>query len=532
MIQIENNLNITLIALNDNNGENVIYCKIDSYSNEKIILPDHNYKLTIIILEDLSAIIQYLISITIFTSTSPNSGENDIIDIGTFNHINILHSHNEASQHNSVANLLPETSSINIKVETNFKFDVRIKFNEWFSWDDYIICIDLPKNQVSADNPVMEITKPAGSNIEIPYGDINSINLESNDKRKFIGFYLDGSTKEYSNGDILLLKFSGLRSKEAGLINEGNDSGNGYIGVQIRYRNSYVICSSNKIEFIVSLGNVTFTVKHPETSDDGTYTFDVFKGGAFQIEFNLISEKNFYNKYIVIKQKNANANEYQRVTFIAPSCDFSSFNITSNNFNEIPKCYPIKNRNFETGEDKSNGIFFYYPYLMKANINYKLRVWMFFDECGPETINSDADKKREITFSLEMYNDINKNKIAENRFDSSFIFLKEIVTEKGITCYNNHMGEKKYNNGYTFNMNDYSTSEKLLYREYFNWNVYEYNSQSETETDGDNILENLFQIEKGSIKPKFIYGRGNSRIIITQIIQNYFQNKLHNSNTL
>ena len=33
-------------------------------------------------------------------------------------------------------------------------------------------------------------------------------------------------------------------------------------------------------------------------------------------------------------------------------------------------------------------------------------------------------------------------------------------------------------------------------------------------------------------KPKFIYGRGNSRIIITQIIQNYFQNKLHNSNIL
>ena len=210
MIQIENNLNITLIALNDNNEKNVIYCKIDSYSNENILLPDHNYKLTITILENLESNIKNLISITVFTSTSSNSGENDIIDIGTFNHINILRSHNEASQHNSVANLLPETSSINIEVETNFKFDVRIKFNEWFSWDDYIICIDLPKNQVSADNPVMEITKPAGSNIEIPYGDINSINLESNDKRKFIGFYLDGSTKEYSNGDILLLKLFNL----------------------------------------------------------------------------------------------------------------------------------------------------------------------------------------------------------------------------------------------------------------------------------------------------------------------------------
>ena len=513
MIQIENNLNISLIALNDEKKKDVIYCKIDSYSNENIILPGHNYKLTITILKDMTISIQKLISITIFTSTSPNSEENEIIDIGTFNHINILLAHNEVTQSNSVANLIPETSSINIEVETNFNFDVRINFNEWFSWDDYIICIDLPKNQVSADNPVMEITKPSGSNIEVPYGDINSINLESNDKRKFIGFYLDGSTKEYSSGDILLLKFSGLKSKEAGLINEENNSGNGYIGVQIRYRNSYVICASKKIEFIVSLGNVKFTVKHPESSDDGTYTFDVFKGGAFQIEFNLISEKNFYNKYIVIKQKNANVN--QRVTFIASSCDFSSFDITSTNFNEIPKCYPIKNRNFETGEDKSNGIFFYYPYIMRANINYKLRVWMFFDECGPETISSDADKKREIKFSLEIYNDINKNKIAENRFDSNFIFLKEIETDKGITCYNNHMGEKRYNNGYTFNMGDYSTSDKLLYREYFNWNVYGYSSESNEGTDGEKILENLFEIEKGEIKPKFIYTNTNDRRLVS-----------------
>ena len=33
-------------------------------------------------------------------------------------------------------------------------------------------------------------------------------------------------------------------------------------------------------------------------------------------------------------------------------------------------------------------------------------------------------------------------------------------------------------------------------------------------------------------KPQYIYGKGNSRIIITQIIQNYFQNKLQSSNIL
>ena len=74
---------------------------------------------------------------------------------------------------------------------------------------------------------------------------------------------------------------------------------------------------------------------------------------------------------------------------------------------------------------------------------------MFFDECGPEddVLSYLGDRtKIEIKFSLEMYNDINKNKIAENRFDSNYIFLTETITEFGITCYNTYMGEKKYNN--------------------------------------------------------------------------------------
>ena len=93
----------------------------------------------------------------------------------------------------------------------------------------------------------MEITRTSGSSIELPYGDITSINLESNDKRKYIGFFLDGSNKEYSTGDNLLLKFSGLKTKDAGLITDQNTADS--IGIQIRYRNSYVISSSVSIPF-------------------------------------------------------------------------------------------------------------------------------------------------------------------------------------------------------------------------------------------------------------------------------------------
>ena len=505
IIQIENNLNIPLTALDGEN--NVIYCKIDSYSNENLLLPGYNYKLTITLLDDFKGKFNNLISITIFTSTQPNSNENEIIDIGTFNHINIIHLHNPSDQYNSIASLTAVNGNINIEVESNINFDIKITFNGWFSWDDYIVCINIPKNQINADNPVMEIDKPAGSNIEIPLGDINNINLESNEARKYIGFFLDNSGKDYSAGDNLLLKFSGLKAKDAGLIKEEN-SNNGYIGIELRYRNSYVICSSVKMDLIISLRNVQFTVKHPETSDDGNYIFDVFKSGAFQIEFNINLEKNVYNKYIVIKQKESTQN--QRVTFIAPSCDFSDFNITSNNFNEIPKCNPIKHKNnlVDGSIDNNNGIFFYYPYVMKANVNYKIRVWIFFDECGPEEEGStySGDKlKTEIKFSLEMYNNLYKNKIAEERFDSNFIFLKEIVTEKGIICYNTYMGDKTYNSGYLFNMGDYSSDTKLLYREYFHWNIYDFNGQTDENSVGNEILNSLFSSDEKT--PRFIYSK-------------------------
>ena len=502
IIQTDYNINIPLIPLNDENNENVIYCKIESYSIENILAPGYNYKLTLTIKDELDAGLDTLISISVFTSTSNNSDENEIIDIGTFNHINIHPLHDKNIQYNSIAVLTPTTPVIENEVESNLNFDVNINFNGWFSWDDYIICINIPKNQVNADNPIMEIDKPLGSSIDIPTGDITTINLESDNERKYIGFFLDNNLKDNSAGDTLLLKFSGMKTKDAGLINEGNGINNAYIGIEIRYRNSYVICASQRITLTVSLKDIKFTVKHPETNDDGSYKFDVYKGGAFQIEFNIKSQKNVYNKYITIKQKESKKG--QRVTFIASSCDFSDFNITSNYFNEIPKCNPIKIKNRETGKDNSNGIFFFYPYILNANKNYKLRVWMFFDECGSEEDEGTVEKV-EIKFSLEMYNDIHKNKIAEKRFDSAFIFLKETITENGIRCYNTHMGDKKYNNGYLFNMEDYSNEENLLYREYFNWNVFD---KDEEDENGKNILDNLFSEE---FTPKFIYSNNKNR---------------------
>ena len=77
-----------------------MYRQIDSYSNEKILLPGYNYKLSITLLSDLQINIQKLISIIIFSSTSPNSAFNEIIVVVAFNLINKLPLHNEVNQYN------------------------------------------------------------------------------------------------------------------------------------------------------------------------------------------------------------------------------------------------------------------------------------------------------------------------------------------------------------------------------------------------------------------------------------------------
>ena len=114
---------------------------------------------------------------------------------------------------------------------------------------------------------------------------------------------MDGSLTENREGEILLMNFSGFKTKESGLINDDDSTNNNYIGIEIRYRNSYVICASKNINFQVSLGNVKFTVKHPESiirEDGQNYIFDVFRGGAFQIEFNSLSHKFSFNRVLLL----------------------------------------------------------------------------------------------------------------------------------------------------------------------------------------------------------------------------------------
>ena len=427
LLQIDNNIEINLESLSDY-SDRTIFCQIQSKDNSTILLPGYNYKLTINYTPIIS--LQKLISISIFTSNIISDTE--IIDIGTFNHINIYPDY--ISQ--SIVTLTHVTNPITIKVKTSLEFKVNMEFTEWFSWDDYIIVIGIPKNLINSIDPTLITSSIGSSTNRINNLNIKRLNLEENTQKKFYGFYIDGEYMNYK-GENLQLTFSGFETSETGLI-----SGNlvNKIDVQIRYRNSYVICSSIELDLYVTLGNINFSVKHPETD---TEIFDVFQGGAFQIEFNINAESDIEKKYILIKQK---SDSNAKVTFIASSCDFSSFDIDSQNFDNVPKCYPLKYKN--ELNDVNSGIFFYYPYKMKANQNYKFRVWIFFDQCGVldnEYLYDDTKNQKEILFNLEIYNNIDKDKIGINRINSNYVFVNNILTNNGIVCYSTYMGKKNYN---------------------------------------------------------------------------------------
>ena len=66
----------------DKKWKKSIYCIINSFDNI-------SNKLTISFLDDIVGNLDDLISITIFTLSSPNYNK-DIFDIDTFNHINII----------------------------------------------------------------------------------------------------------------------------------------------------------------------------------------------------------------------------------------------------------------------------------------------------------------------------------------------------------------------------------------------------------------------------------------------------------
>ena len=432
--------------LSDSSGSeevNTAYCKIISREPSKVLLPGFNYKLILslnddIINEGISLFMNKILSFTVFTS-SKNMPSKDIFDIGNFPNVLIIPKYDTESIINSdiILSLHSLVSTpLALEINEEFEFRVTISFNYWFNWENYIICIRYPKDKIEfTSESTMEIIKT--STTDIPNGNINIHELEEDDDRKVIGFSLDSSFDNFV-GENYELKFSKLLTKNKVCLSTNSEC---YIEVFIRYRNSYVICGYSKLFITIDLSNVSLNVIHPETIVNSETNlveeiYDVFQYGAFQIKFTLnIGNKDISNKYIVIKQSNPDNGKH--VTFVSPSCDFSSLGHIT--MDTIPKCYPISYKNNDP--TIASGIFFYYPHTFSANNKYEFTVWIFFDECGTKDNEYlfGPNSKTEIKFSLSIYNDIITSNYGESRFDESNLFLNEVVTATGITCYNTYM---------------------------------------------------------------------------------------------
>ena len=527
--------------LSDSSGSeevNTAYCKIISREPSKVLLPGFNYKLILslnddIINEGISLFMNKILSFTVFTS-SKNMPSKDIFDIGNFPNVLIIPKYDTESIINSdiILSLHSLVSTpLALEINEEFEFRVTISFNYWFNWENYIICIRYPKDKIEfTSESTMEIIKT--STTDIPNGNINIHELEEDDDRKVIGFSLDSSFDNFV-GENYELKFSKLLTKNKVCLSTNSKC---YIEVFIRYRNSYVICGYSKLFITIDLSNVSLNVIHPETIVNSETNlveeiYDVFQYGAFQIKFTLnIGNKDISNKYIVIKQSNPDNGKH--VTFVSPSCDFSSLGHIT--MDTIPKCYPISYKNNDP--TIASGIFFYYPHTFSANNKYEFTVWIFFDECGTKDNEYlfGPNSKTEIKFSLSIYNDIITSNYGESRFDESNLFLNEVVTATGITCYNTYMGKRNYN-GYLFSYTDYESStfnfhskdssliEKMMYREYFDWDIYSLNAG---EFSTNTLLQDLYydtSISTSPIKEKYIYSNTNK---ITESDSVLLRNKL------
>ena len=544
LIRLDNNININLepsksetyngydptyYTETSNAENNIAYCKIISRNPNEVFLPGYNYKLTLTLTNDITSSypMKNILSFTVFSS-SKNSPSKEIFDIGNFPNILILPKENHISTNSVNLNLISSSpNTLDLDINHEFDFTITLSFNDWFNWDNYIVCVRYPKDRIGyIENSIsMEISQIS---TVVPQGNIILRELEEDDERKVIGFSLDSSFDNVK-GQSYNLNFKGFTTKNKACINSNN---NCYFEILVRYKNSYVIYGYIKIVTLINSKDITLNVIHPQTkinSDTNQIedTFDVFQSGAFPIKFIInIGEKDVTNKYISIKQIDAQIGKH--VTFIAPTCDFSSFGITD--MDSIPKCYPISYINSDS--TIPSGIFFYYPGTLTANTQYYFTVWIFFDECGTKNneylLNSDST--REFQFDLSMYNEIITNKYGEDRLIEDNLFLNGVITPNGIVCYNTYMGSKNYN-GYVFNYEDYTSSnfntngvnanlkEKLLYREYFDWNIYTLDAS----TYSTNSLLNNLYLDSSTFKEKYIYSSGNK---ITNTDSILLRNKL------
>ena len=352
---------------------------------------------------------------------------------------------------------------LNLYILSSFTVTLQFKLNIYipsdatilFEWDNTYLSSPSNCKLIDSYNTLEEEIKETDERILTslkPKGRIYC--MEFNDKTNVL--ILKGIEENINPEKVITVVFYAFKTKQ--YTTEPNSST--YIKLNILYSNSYSLIASTYFNII--------NIKRPDLeyfSFKQSQGLDIYKNGAFQIEFEFLSNVTISKGLFVSLIHSNYEPNINKINFIASTCDFNTnklydYNIdlennssTSNNkkvykhyymfsqdINSRPMCMQMSNSHiFEN--NLGSGIFFYIKELNEGII-YKFKVFIFTEHCGGLITNYNNKKNSqdnsyassnysELEFTLSftyLPHNLNMSEYSNNSFKSSTNYLYETFT--------------------------------------------------------------------------------------------------------
>jgi hypothetical protein len=427
---------------------NIAYCRVDEMT--RIPLKSGvNYKLTVTFSVKMAST-QYLRSLGFFTSTS-NNAERIIIDtapvFGTVGQYGDWVAF--PTKPLDITNIATPTvttgpSSLNsastIYPYNSFDLTLSLKARTFININDVYIVVKYPSTMVSAAQSVSS-------------GAI----LDTNPLK--IGLKGTLALSTFSSDSILVSGISEdfLPEREFTLILRGwkaldNVTGATTVDTALRlfvyYKNTYSVFShaSNNIFSVTPAGITISSVAHPES-------WDIWRNGAWPLRFVFKPNTDLVNGGFVLIQ-HANAKDtFNKLAFIASSCDFSENDSSfDNTFGKRPNCYPYRlDHDYpdkSTATDYNGSAFFFYVKNLLSSKNYYVTIWAFADNCGGNAATNfsipqaPTNASVQFSFRITVYKSMNTAALNEARLNyaTNVILGQSSITIMTGRCYNAVVG--------------------------------------------------------------------------------------------
>lgn len=268
-------------------------------------------------------------------------------------------------------------------------------------------------------------------------------------------------------------------------INKSEDIGK--IGLYVYWKNTYTIFSYSyknairlkkiRIDYLNNDNNKLTGISHPEF-------WDIYKDSAWPISFTFKFDSDLNNQsFLLIRHINYKKGVNQ-LNFISSTCDFSNNNsFISNYHGKRPTCYPLRNdlyykenQSIANGYSPGSGVFFKLNNIVKDTY-YNVIIWVMADACSGDSDNindpsaeNNNSSYATFKFSYTLYDNIDPNKLNEDRFLKSNILGQSSIISSSSLCWNTYIGnaDLMYNTVIT---KSHDWTDKMLYKEITNFKL-------------------------------------------------------------